>query len=187
VLGTIARFDPVKRLEVLIRALPPLLARVPEVQLLIVGDGPEGGRLRALTTRLDLGDRVVFPGSLPEAVRVLPLVDLYVTAARREGLPLAVLEAMACAVPVLATRVPGHVDAVEEAVTGRLVAVDDAEALAAAAADLLADPSLRAAMGRAGRARTERCFALDRMVAKVAEVYREAAAFPRGGRRSGGV
>jgi glycosyltransferase involved in cell wall biosynthesis len=181
VLGTIARFDPVKRLEVLVRALPLLAARVPEAQLLIVGDGPEEAALRALARTLAPGDRVVFAGAIPDAARVLPMVDLYVTASRREGLPLAVLEAMACGRPVLATAAPGHVDAVEPDVTGRLVPLDDARGLAAAAALLLRDPALRARMGRAGRERVEQRFACARVLAETADLYREAVGFPAGG------
>ena len=181
VLATVARFDPVKRLEVLVRALPLLVARVPEAQLLIVGDGPEREALHALARRLAPGDRVVFAGAIPDAARVLPLVDLYVTASRREGLPLAVLEAMACGLPVLATEAPGHVDAVEPEVTGRLVPLDDAPGLAAAAALLLRDPALRARMGRAGRERVEQRFSRARVLGEIADLYREAVGFPAGG------
>jgi glycosyltransferase involved in cell wall biosynthesis len=181
VLATVARFDAVKRLEVLLRALPLLMAPVPEAQLLIVGDGPERDALHALARTLALGDRVVFAGAIPDAARVLPLVDLYVTASRREGLPTAVLEAMACGLPVLATEAPGHVDAVEREVTGRLVPLDDAPGLAAAAALLLRDPALRARMGQAGRERVEQRFARSRVLAEIAALYREAAGFPVGG------
>jgi glycosyltransferase involved in cell wall biosynthesis len=178
VLGTIARLDPVKRLEVLLRALPLLVARVPEAQLLIVGDGPERDAVHALARTLALGNRVVFAGAIPEAARVLPLVDLYLSASRREGLPTALLEAMACGVPVLATEVPGHVDAVVPEITGRLVPLDDAPGLAAAAALLLRDPALRARMGQAGRERVERHFTRARMLAEITALYREAAGFP---------
>jgi glycosyltransferase involved in cell wall biosynthesis len=181
VLATVARFDPVKRLEVLVRAVPLLVARVPEAQLLIVGDGPERDTLRALARTLAPGDGVVFAGAIPDAARVLPVVDLYVTASRREGLPLAVLEAMACGLPVLATAAPGHVDAVEPEVTGRLVPLDDAPGLAAAAALLLRDPALRARMGRAGRERVERHFSRARVLAEIADLYRAAVGFPAGG------
>ncbi len=180
VLATIARFDPVKRLDVLLRALPLLVRRVPETQLLIVGDGEERKALHTLAGALALGDRVVFAGAIPDAARALPLVDLYVTASRREGLPTAVLEAMACGLPVLATEAPGHVDAVDPEVTGRLVPLDDAPGLAAAAAALLRDPALRARMGQAGRERVERRFSRARMLAQIADLYREAAGFPAG-------
>jgi len=109
---------------------------------------------------------------------VLPLVDLYLSASRREGLPTALLEAMACGVPVLATEVPGHVDAVVPEITGRLVPLYDAPGLAAAAALLLRDPALRARMGQAGRERVERHFTRARMLAEITALYREAAGFP---------
>ena len=175
VLATVARIDPVKRLAVVVRAMPLLLARVPEAQLLIVGDGPGRDALRALARTLVPEERVVFAGAIPGAARVLPVADLYVTASSREGLPLAVLEAMACERPVLATRVAGHVDAVEPEVTGRLVPVDDPGALAEAAAGLLRDGALRARMGRAGRERVERHFGQTRMLAEIADLYRAAA------------
>jgi glycosyltransferase involved in cell wall biosynthesis len=174
VLATVARFDPVKRLAVLLRAMPLIAARVPEARLLIVGDGPERDALRALARALDPDGRVVFAGAIPDAARVLPVVDLYVTAARREGLPLAVLEAMACGLPVLATRVPGHVDAVEEGRTGLLVPADAPGPLAEAAVALLRDPTGRHAMGVAGRERVERRFALARMLGEIADLYRDA-------------
>jgi glycosyltransferase involved in cell wall biosynthesis len=175
VLATVARFDPVKGLDVLLRALPLLAKRVPAAQLLIVGDGPERERLHALAREVDPGGRVVFAGAIPDAARLLPLADLYVTASRREGLPLAVLEAMACGRPVLATRVPGHTDAVEDGVTGRLVPADDPERLAAAAAQILTDAPRRAAMGQAGRERVAQRFDRARMVAEIADLYRAAA------------
>jgi len=175
VLATVARFDPVKGLDVLLRALPLLVARVPAAQLLIVGDGPERERLHALAREVDPGGRIVFAGAIPDAARLLPLADLYVTASRREGLPLAVLEAMACGRPVLATRVPGHTDVVEDGVTGRLVPTDDPGRLAAAAAQLLTDAPRRAAMGQAGRERVAQRFDHARMVAEIADLYRAAA------------
>jgi glycosyltransferase involved in cell wall biosynthesis len=187
VLATVARLDQVKRLGALLRALPPLLARVPTAQLLIVGDGPERAALHALAQTLGVGDRVVFAGAIPDAARALPVVDLYVTASSREGLPLAVLEAMACARAVLATAAPGHVDVVEPEVTGRLVPLDDPAALAEAAAGLLRDPALRDRMGRAGRDRVEQHFTRARMLAQLADLYREAASFLGGSPSARGV
>ena len=155
VLGTVARFDPVKGLDVLVRAFAQVLARRPAAQLLLVGDGPEAPRLRELAAALGVAGRVVFAGAVPDAARGLPSLDLYVSASQREGLPLALLEAMACGLPVLATRVPGNVDVVEDGVTGVLVAPGDAAGLARAAVDLLEDPSpapyARRRRPRAGR------------------------------------
>ena len=180
VLGTIARFDPVKGLDVLLRAFAQIVARRPNTQLLLVGDGPEAPRLRALAGALGLGDRVVFAGAVPDAARGLPAVDLYVSASRREGLPLALLEAMVCGLPVLATRVPGNVDVVEEGLTGVLIPPGDPDGLARAAVELLEDPARRRALGEAGRERVESQFALSRLLTEMGNLYREAAGFRRG-------
>jgi glycosyltransferase involved in cell wall biosynthesis len=177
VLGTVARFDPVKALDVLIGAFASLPAQWGKARLLIVGDGPQRERLEALTRTLKVADRVRFAGFIVDAPRCMPAIDLYVSASRREGLPLSLLEAMACGLPVVATRVGGHVDAVEDGVTGLLVSVDDQAGLISAMATLLADPERRRQMGEAGRERVEKHFSVGRMVAATADVYRAAARF----------
>jgi len=177
VLGTVARLDPVKALDVLIEAFALLPSQLSKARLLIVGDGPELGRLKALTRDLKVADRVRFAGFIADAPRSMPAIDLYVSASRREGLPLSLLEAMACGLAVVATRVAGHVDAVEDGVTGLLVPVDDPAALASAMGALLGDTERRRRMGEAGRERVERDFSVTRMVAATAAVYRAAARF----------
>jgi glycosyltransferase involved in cell wall biosynthesis len=172
VLGTVARFDPVKALEVLLEAL----LRLPGATLVLIGDGPKAASLRERARRLGLEARVVFAGARPDAARWFAALDAYVSASRGEGLPLALVEAMAAGLPVIASRVPGHVDTVADGDTGVLVPVDDAAALAAAAAALLADPARARALGEAGQTRARRDFSVDRMAAEVAEVYRRAAA-----------
>jgi glycosyltransferase involved in cell wall biosynthesis len=172
VLGTVARFDPVKGLEILLEAV----TRLPGAALVLIGDGPEAGALRARARRLGIQARVVFAGARPDASRWFAALDAYVSASRGEGLPLALVEAMAAGLPVVASRVAGHTDTVEHGKTGTLVPVDDAAALAGAAAAFLADPPSARAAGAAGRARARSEFAADRMAAEVAEVYRRAAA-----------
>ena len=179
VLGTVARFDAVKGLDVLLRAFATLLGRVPDAQLLLVGDGIEAPGLRRLSQDLGVGHRVVFAGFIPDASRCLPVMDLYVSASWREGLPLAVLEAMASGLSIVATRVPGHVDVVEHDVTGVLVPPGDPERMAHEAARLLQDPARRRALGAAGRQRVEGRFALARMLDEVADLYREIGSFRR--------
>jgi len=115
-------------------------------------------------------------------------MDVYVSASLGEGLPLTLLEAMACGLPAVATHVPGHVDVVEEGVTGLLVPPRDPAGLAEAIALLLGDERRRHLMGVAGRERVVRHFSSDRMAAEVGELYRQAAGgFPRRGRGSAGV
>ena len=181
VLGTVARFDPVKALDALLLAFAGAAANAPGARLVLVGDGPEAARLRALAGTLGIEARVSLPGFITEAARVLPALDLYVSASRKEGLPLAILEAMACRLPVVATRVPGHVDVVEEGVTGRLVAPGDHEALVARLRAAMAEPALLAAMGQAGQRRVAERFGASRMAAETAELYRVVA-----GRFAGG-
>jgi starch synthase len=108
-------------------------------------------------------------------------MDLYVTASAKEGLPLAPLEAMASRLPVIASDVPGHREVVGHGETGLLVAPEDDKALAEAIESLLDDGERRAGMGRAGRERVLRDFAIGPMVEKTAAIYRAAVVTP--GRR----
>jgi glycosyltransferase involved in cell wall biosynthesis len=179
VLGCVARFDPVKRLDVLVRALRHLVAREPRARLVLVGGGEAEPRLRQLVRATGLGDHVVFAGWLEEAARVCPALDLSVSASLKEGLPLSLVEAMAARLAVVASDVPGHRDVVAGGETGVLVPPENPEALAAAAASLLADPERRRRLGEAGRARVLRDFSAEAMVRQTADVYRRAASAGR--------
>jgi glycosyltransferase involved in cell wall biosynthesis len=188
VIGTIARFDPVKAVDALLTAFAQVLRERPLARLALVGDGSESARLRALARTLRIQDRVSFAGSLPEAARLLSALDVYASASRREGLPLALLEAMACGLPVVATCAPGHVDVVDDGGTGVLVPPDDVAALAQAMGDLLDDPARRAVLGDAGRRRVEDRFGVERMTSETAALYRAVAArFPGGPSQTSGV
>lgn len=184
VFGTVARLDPVKALDVLLEAFARVSRAQPAAHLVVIGDGPEAGRLRALARTLGVDARVRFAGLVADASRLLPAIDVYVSASRREGLPLSLLEAMALGLPIAATRVPGHVDVVAEGVTGILAAQDDPAALAEALGALLAVAARREAMGEAGRRRVEDRFGVERMVAETATLYREVVARFQAGKSS---
>jgi len=92
VLGCVSRFDPVKRLEVLLDALGRLRDRIPDVMLVLVGGGGEEDRIRHLARRLGLQDRVIFTGFLEAPARIYPALDLYLSTSSKEGLPLALVE-----------------------------------------------------------------------------------------------
>ena len=129
-----------------------------------------------------------FTGAVPDAARLLGGLDLYVSASRREGLSLAVLEAMALGLPVVATRVAGHLDAVSDGVTGRLVPPDQPGTLGDALESLLGEPAAaRRALGEAGRRRVEQRFGVERMAAETAALYRAVARFPEGKSSASGV
>ena len=176
VLGCISRFDPIKRLEVLLAAVQRLVGRLPRVTLLLVGAGTEEERIRRLTVEMGLQGRVIFTGFLENPARVYPALDLYVTASEKEGLPLSLVEAMCAGLAVVATDVSGHRDVVIHGETGLLVPPNDGAALADAIAELIADPVRRRAMGEAGRRRALADFELQLMVDATAAIYRRARA-----------
>jgi len=176
-IGYVARFDPVKRHDVLLQAFAIVAERNPNVELLLAGDGPERARIDQLESRLHI--RAVKPGAIDSKTNAYSSCDLYVASSSKEGLPLAPLEAMASGRAVVATKVPGHQDVVDDGTTGLLVPPDDPAALARAIESLLNDRERRDRMGQAGRERVRREFTVQSMVAKTAEVYRRAAASRR--------
>ena len=175
VIGCVSRFDPVKRLEVLLHVVHRLKDRLPRVMLVLVGGGGEEGRIRRLAWELRLNQHVIFTGFLEAPARLSPVLDLYVASSQKEGLPLSLLSAMGAGLAVVATDVPGHREVVIHGETGLLVPAEDPGALAEAVAALLADPARRRSMGEAGRRRVLKEFGLRAMVDSTAAIYRRAA------------
>ena len=124
---------------------------MPGVDVEIVGDGPERAALEALAGELGVAERVHFAGWSDRAREWLGRWDAFVLPSRFEGLPLAVLDAMLAELPVVATDVGSTGEAVSDGVTGRLVAAEDHDALAAALRDVIGDPQRARELGRAGR------------------------------------
>lgn len=184
VLGCISRFDPIKRLEVLLAAVQRLAAAFPRVTLLLVGAGTEEDWIRRMTFNMGLQGRVIFTGFLENPARVYPALDLYVTASQKEGLPLSLVEAMCAGLAVVATDVPGHRDVVIHGETGLLVPPNDSAALADGIAELIGDPLRRKAMGEAGRRHALEEFGIRLMVDATAAIFRRAGT-PHGGYRDG--
>jgi Glycosyltransferase len=146
-------FSRTKGVEHLVRALPQIVRRHPDVKLVLVGSGPLEPRLRGLAERLGVTDSVVFVGrrSHDQMPRLLAAADVFVLPSLNEGLPRVILEAMATGLPVVATSVGGVPELVVDGGTGLLVEPGDEEALADAVCRVLADPELAMAWGRAGR------------------------------------
>jgi len=181
VIGCVSRWDPVKRIEILLQAVGRLTVRMPRLALLLVGGGGEEARIRRLVAIAGLQDRVIFTGFLGNPSRVYGLLDLYVATSLKEGLPLAPLEAMSASLPIVATDVPGHRDVVVPRETGLLVPPEDSAALALAIATLAGDPARRRKMGEAGRQRVVEHFSIAAMRDETAAVYRRAVGTPRRG------
>lgn len=169
------RHVPVKGLDVLLRAWAKVQAP-PGSVLVLAGDGPEHAHLRKLAAELGVDSHVEFPGMVQDIPALLGGASLYVQASHQEGLPNAVLEAMASALPVVATRVSGHEDVVQEGHTGLLVPPGDADALTAALQRMLDHPALRESMGRAGREAVLRAHGTGPVLDGLLRLYRGHAA-----------
>jgi glycosyltransferase involved in cell wall biosynthesis len=164
------RHVPVKALDVLLRAWA--LVRAPQgSQLVLAGDGPEHAALVALAHELGIESRVRFPGMVRDIPALLRDAQLYVQASHQEGLPNSVLEAMASALPVVATRVSGHEDVVCDGSTGLLVPPADPRALAQAMQTLVDSPALRQRMGKVGREAVLAGYSLDRVLERLLRLY----------------
>lgn len=140
-------------------------------RVLIAGDGPLRSRVEQAVRRHGLSDRVRLLGFRADIPGLLRASDIFVLPSRWEGLPLAVIEAMMAGLPVVATRVGGVGEVVEDGGTGLLVPPGDPEALAAALRRLVEHEALRRQMGAAGRERALRLFTADRMVGETRALY----------------
>lgn len=161
---------PVKRLGVLIDAL----AEVPDLQLRLVGTGPERDAIHKAVCERGLATRVIFEGTVADPAPLFAGSDLFVLSSAAENCPLALLQAMASGLPSATSRVGGVPEVVRDGVEGLLVAPGDARALAAALRELLADPARRNAMGAAARERILRQHTVETCVDGLLDTYRKA-------------
>ena len=170
-LGAVGRLSPEKGHLHLLRALPAIAAAFPGAGCVLAGDGRARLDLEEEARRLGVGGRVVFLGQRRDVSRVLAALDLFVQPSVYEGFGLSLLEAMAAGLPVVASRVGGIPEMVDDGESGVLVPPGDAEALAAAAIGLLRDPGRRRRLGEtaAFRARQRHSIALE--AARVDALY----------------
>ena len=177
-IATAARLTPQKGIDVLLAAMATVVAEVPEARLLVLGGTQTGYedyavRVKQATERLGLEDVVTFAGYVERPFEHWKQASIYVQPSRFEILPMAVLEAMAHGLPIIASAVGGIPELVVNGHTGILVPPADADQLAAAILTLLADPGLAHRMGHAGRTRAMDKFSLDSMTEQVLQLYRE--------------
>ena len=166
----LSNFRPVKRVvdavEVFARVSRTLPAR-----LMLIGDGPDRSAAEHLALRYGVADRVHFLGKQDNVHELLPLADLMLMPSEMESFGLAALEAMACSVPAIATRVGGVPELVTDGANGLLFPVGDVEAMAAAAIDLLRDEPRLAAMAAAARATATEHFCASRIIPLYEQYY----------------
>jgi glycosyltransferase involved in cell wall biosynthesis len=160
--------QPVKRVPALVRAA----ADVPGLDLLLVGDGPERSRVERAVADAGSADRVRFAGYRHDPAPLLRGADLLVLPSAAEACPMALLQAMACGVPVVASRAGGIAEIVRDRVDGLLVDTGDDEGLATALAELTADAPLRRQLGANARERVAARFTIAHCVRGLLDVYR---------------
>jgi glycosyltransferase involved in cell wall biosynthesis len=171
VIGAAGRLVRVKGHADLLRAAALLRRRWPSLRVEIAGEGPERPALQDESRRLGIESQVTFLGWQTDMGAALARWDVLAQPSLDEGFGLSVLEAMAAGLPVVASRVGGLAELVEEGRTAILVAPADPSGLAEALEGLLRNPDLGMAMGAAGRERVRAHFPAERMVTSIAEVY----------------
>jgi glycosyltransferase involved in cell wall biosynthesis len=170
--GCVANLRPEKGHDVLIEALaarPDLR----DLQVELVGDGPCRSALDAQARARGVGEQVRFLGERRDVGERLANADLFVLPSRTEALPNSVMEAMAAGLPIVACRIGGIPELVEDGVTGLLVPPDDPDALGEAMAQLVANPARASALGAAARAAVAERFSMARMIAGFTEILLE--------------
>jgi glycosyltransferase involved in cell wall biosynthesis len=168
-----------KRVDLVLRALDLLRDTQPDLQLLVVGDyQSELAGLGEIADSLRLSDRVRFLGERHDVPSLLAVSDLAVLASDREGAPLAILEYMAAGCAIVASRVGGIPNMIEDGVEGLLVEPGDPELLARGIGQLAGSPTRRAELGRAARERQARDFSLNAVVRQTVELYDESLGRP---------
>jgi glycosyltransferase involved in cell wall biosynthesis len=172
VVGTVSSLTPHKGHEYLIQAASLLLGTLPSVKFLIVGDGPLRKRLEDQAKNLNIHPAVIFTGARKDIPEILTLMDVFVLPSHtREGLGLAIIEAMAAERPVVATDIGGIPEAINDSETGLLVPPGDPEGLAKAIIELLQNPKKAKEMGEKGRTRVKEKFTTKKMLSEIEHVY----------------
>jgi len=171
----VGRLVPNKGPEVLLRAVPAVLDKHPQAKFVLVGDGPLRSRLEIQARQMDIGHAVHFLGMRYDVPELMREAALLVRPSMLEGMPLTILEAMASALPVVATPVGGTPEILEDGVHGYLTPVDDSMKLADAIIRLLDNDTLAREMGRHGRQMVETAYTWDTMVDQTEKVYIEEA------------
>ena len=169
--GTVGRLDWYKGHQYFLKAARKVIDVIPECHFLIVGDGEKRKELEELTKELNLNKSVIFTGNREDIPQILASLDLFILSSVSEGFGRSAAEAMACAKPVVATKVGGLPEVVEDNITGDLILPKNPNTLAEAIIVLLQDKEKAQRMGQAGRKRTEKMFSLQHNIRQTVELY----------------
>jgi len=178
VIGCVARLTRVKRHDVLIDAFRLIAEIAPDAVLLIVGDGELRAHLQAQVHGAGMEDKVIFTGTLPNTPLPQQLFDIAVLTSENEGFPNALVEAAACAVPIVAPSVGGVVDVLLDGLTGLTVPVGDAQSTARVLLILLQDRHLRTSLGANGRRLVAASFSESAAIDRLLGIYEKVSRRP---------
>ena len=167
-IGAVGRLDPVKGFRLLIEGFDLASKYNGNLRLVIMGDGPDFPVLKRAASVSGMGSRIVFAGSVPEAAAALAALDIFASSSLSECHSVALLEAMRAGLPIVASRVGGNPESLEEGKEGLLVPAGDAVALARGIEALVSSRERREAQGRAARERFLRDFTQEVMLRKTA-------------------
>jgi glycosyltransferase involved in cell wall biosynthesis len=173
VIGVIAQFIPRKGHHYLIEAAPEILSRYPDTQFLFFGQGPLQSKLQQLCKKHNIADKVHFPGFRNNLEHILPCLDVVVHPATMEGLGVSLLQAAAAGVPIVASRVGGIPEVVQDGVNGYLVEAGSVKEIVHGVCEFLRHPDKAKCFGEAGRDMVRSRFSIGAMVSGNLRVYRE--------------
>jgi glycosyltransferase involved in cell wall biosynthesis len=177
-IGAVGELAPVKRHEDFVRVAQSICAERDDVEFVIAGedksrDHENRRRLAQLVTAAHLGDRIQLVGWTDDIANLLATFDLFVSTSETESFGMAIVEAMAAGIPVIATGTDGACEVIDSDVTGRLVPVGDVDAIAKSTSELLSDPLERARLSANAQQTARRRFGLERMVDEIVRLYEE--------------
>jgi N-acetyl-alpha-D-glucosaminyl L-malate synthase BshA len=172
ILMHLSNFRPVKRVQDAVKIFAGIVKEIP-AQLVLIGDGPDRSAAEWLVHDLGINQRVHFVGKQERVNQLLPLADLLLMPSELESFGLAALEAMACKVPTIATRVGGVPELIDDGETGLLFPVGDIEAMSKAALNLLSDNARLNAMRDSGRKEAQKRFCANNIVPNYVKFYEQ--------------
>ena len=171
IIGTVGRLEYRKNYPLLLAAFAQVRAQMPRAGLLFVGAGPEEEKLRAHAHALQLAEHVVFAGYHSNVASWLRCMDVFCSSSQTEGISMAILEAMAAGVPVVATRIGGNPEIIPSREFGVLTPSNEADALARALVEMLEQKDAARQIAQHGRARVHEYFSETRMLAQIEALY----------------
>ena len=171
IVGQVCRLSPEKNLSCLLYAFKEFHKFQNDSKLLLVGEGPDKENLQALTRNMHLEGAVIFTGARKDIVNLLNIMDVFVMTSLTEGVSLTLLEAMACALPVIATRVGGNVEVIEDRISGILIETNNPKVVTEELNKVYHSSSLREELGNSARKRVCTAFDINSMIMKYDSLF----------------